>query len=71
MSDDYLDHQLDAEELRAQMQSALRRAEKALVITIGEDGEPRIMHLNVTEIEHRGLVELLSDTAPKWRMDDE
>ena len=65
MTDD-MDRQIDIELQRSQMQEALRDCQSAVMLTVTSKGELLHTYMNVTDIERRGMVELMGDTAPQF-----
>ena len=58
----------EAEQQRAYMQSILRNCAGGVLISVDRDGELTISYMNLTQIERRGIIELLHDTVPKFLM---
>lgn len=60
------DRQIDIEQQRAVMQRLLRDCESGIFVGFDSDGDLSLAFMNLSPIERRGLVDLLTDTKPRF-----
>jgi len=63
---DPMDAQINMEIQRSEMQELLRRCRSSLMIAM-VPGEGLVhAYMNISPVEHRGMAELIRDTAPRF-----
>jgi len=69
---DDADRLIDIEEQRARMQDTLRNCSCAIMIALNGKGELMVSYMNMDPVQRRGLIELLTDTKPRfWPVDED